>query len=424
MVFVVDTSVFLSDPKSLERLSDKHIVIPLAVLLELEDKRNHSELGYAARETLRGLEEYRRKHFQLTEVMPTPSGGSVRVEMNHIADSDLPESFKTNENDNRILAVAFNLSREGQKVTLLTKDLPLRLKASVVGLNASDFEPDDAVDVYGNGLIELHVSEQDISDLYSYGRIFLSETAEGYPVNTGFILKGGRSNSALATLTTEGDLRLVREQSLFDVKGRSAEQRVAMDHLTNPDVPIVSIGGSAGTGKSLLALAAGLDLVVEQSKYKKVVVFRPLYAVGGQDLGFLPGTAEEKMTPWAAAVYDALESFCGPNVIEVVRKDGLIEVLPLTHIRGRTLSDSYVIVDEAQNLEKTVLVTALTRIGHNSKIVLTHDISQRDNLRVGKHDGIYSMINKLTGEPLFAHILLTKSERSAVAELVANKFDT
>src|SRR5690606_16816438 len=109
-------------------------------------------------------------------------------------------------------------------------------------------------------------------------------------VNTGFILKSGRSNSALATLTTEGDLRLVREQSLFDVKGRSAEQRVAMDHLTNPDVPIVSIGGSAGTGKSLLALAAGLDLVVEQSKYKKVVVFRPLYAVGGQDLGFLPGT--------------------------------------------------------------------------------------------------------------------------------------
>src|SRR5690606_8681911 len=148
------------------------------------------------RETLRGLEEYRRKHFQLTEAMPTPSGGSGRVEMNHIADSDLPESFKTNENDNRILAVAFNLSREGQKVTLLTKDLPLRLKASVVGLNASDFEPDDAVDVYGNGLIELHVSEQDISDLYSYGRIFLSETAEGYPVNTGFILKRSEEHTS------------------------------------------------------------------------------------------------------------------------------------------------------------------------------------------------------------------------------------
>ena len=205
------------------------------------------------------------------------------------------------------------------------------------------------------------------------------------------------------------------EQTVFDVSGRSAEQRVAIDILADPSVGIVSLGGNAGTGKSVLALAAGLDAVLEQRTHKRILVFRPLYAVGGQDLGYLPGDRDEKMAPWAAAVFDALEAIAGPEVVEEVVARDLLEVLPLTHIRGRSLNDTFVVIDEAQNLERAVLLTALSRLGEGSRVVLTHDVAQRDNLRVGRHDGIASVIDALRGHPLFAHVTFTRSERSPIA---------
>jgi PhoH-like ATPase len=412
MIYVIDTSVFLSNPKALERLKDKHIVIPLVVLSELEDKRNHPDLGFSAREVLRGLEGLRKSN-QLIDPSNNESGGSVRVELNNIHSSDIPEAFQAPMNDNKILAVAYNLSKVDE-VVLLTKDLPLRLKASVLGIQADDYMEDDHADNW-TGLEEVVSDDPNIvNDIYEYGSVFLPGS---YFENTGIILKSG-VQSALAKYQN-GNLKLIKDRTIFDVRGRSAEQRIAIDFLTDPSIEIVSIGGSAGTGKSLLALAAGLESVIEKRRHRKVVIFRPLYAVGGQDLGYLPGTAEEKMSPWAAAVFDALEVFCGPNVIEEVIEEDLLEVLPLTHIRGRTLTDSYVIIDEAQNLEKMVLLTALSRIGQNSKVVLTHDVAQRDNLRVGKHDGIASVVAVLKNENLFAHISLQKSERSPVAELVS-----
>jgi PhoH-like ATPase len=208
------------------------------------------------------------------------------------------------------------------------------------------------------------------------------------------------------------------ERSLFDVRGRSAEQRVAIDILADPEVGIVSLGGRAGTGKSVLALAAGLDAVLERGTHSRVMVFRPLYAVGGQDLGFLPGDRDEKMGPWGAAVLDALHALAGREVVEEVLARDLLEVLPLTHIRGRSLTDAFVVIDEAQNLERGVLLTALSRLGEGSRVVLTHDVGQRDNLRVGRHDGITSVIEALTGHPLFAHVTLARAERSPVAALV------
>ena len=219
-------------------------------------------------------------------------------------------------------------------------------------------------------------------------------------------------------------VHLVRgDRSLFDVRGRSAEQRVAIDLLADPSIGIVSLGGNAGTGKSVLALAAGLEAVLEQRTHKRVLVFRPLFAVGGQELGFLPGSETEKMAPWAAAVADALESIVGPEVIEEVFARNLLEVLPLTHIRGRSLTDSFVIIDEAQNLERAVLLTALSRLGEGSRVVLTHDVAQRDNLRVGRHDGVVSVIDALRGHPIFAHITLTRSERSPVAAVITQLLD-
>ena len=208
------------------------------------------------------------------------------------------------------------------------------------------------------------------------------------------------------------------DREAFGLRGRSAEQRVALDLLLDPDIGIVSLGGRAGTGKSALALCAGLESVMERSHHRKVVVFRPLYAVGGQDLGYLPGSESEKMNPWAQAVFDTLGALVTGDVVDEIMDRGMLEVLPLTHIRGRSLHDAFVIVDEAQSLERNVLLTVLSRIGQGSRVVLTHDVAQRDNLRVGRYDGVASVIEAMKGHPLFAHVTLTRSERSPIAALV------
>jgi len=210
---------------------------------------------------------------------------------------------------------------------------------------------------------------------------------------------------------------------VFGIHGRSAEQRIALDLLMDTEIGIVSLGGKAGTGKSALAIAAGLESVLEKQLHSKVVVFRPLYAVGGQDLGYLPGTEAEKMNPWGQAVFDTLGAITSKTVIQEIIEQDLIEVLPLTHIRGRSLHDAFVIVDEAQSLERNVLLTVLSRIGRDSRVVLTHDVGQRDNLRVGRHDGIVAVVEKLKGHPLFAHVTLTRSERSQIAALVTDMLD-
>ena len=211
---------------------------------------------------------------------------------------------------------------------------------------------------------------------------------------------------------------------MFGVRGRNAEQKLALDLLADPTIGVVSLGGPAGTGKSVLALAAGLESVVERRQHRRVVVFRPLFAVGGQDLGYLPGSEQEKMSPWSAAVVDALEAVAERHMVEELMDEGILETLPLTHIRGRTLTDTWVVIDEAQNLERSVLLTALSRIGPNSRVVLTHDVAQRDNLRVGRHDGVLTVVNDLQGHPLFAHMSLTRSERSPVAGLVTGLLET
>ena len=201
-----------------------------------------------------------------------------------------------------------------------------------------------------------------------------------------------RCRSRQTVLGRCGQKPVRSERDVFGIHGRSAEQRVALDLLTDPEVGIVSVGGRAGTGKSALALCAGLEAVMEKRHHKKVVVFRPLYAVGGQELGYLPGSEGEKMSPWAQAVFDTLGALVSQNVIDEILERGLLEVLPLTHIRGRSLHDSFVIVDEAQSLERGVLLTVLSRIGQGSRVVLTHDIAQRDNVRVGRHDGVVAVV--------------------------------
>jgi PhoH-like ATPase len=421
--YVLDTSVLLSDPWALTRFAEHQVVLPLIVISELEGKRHHPELGWFAREALRLLDDLRLQHGRLDQPIPIgEQGGSLHVELNHTDASVLPAGFRTDSNDSRILACALNLAAEGRDVVLVSKDTPLRVKAGAVGLPADEYRAQNVVSSGWSGMAELGVGQAEIDTLFSAGVIDLDH-ARDLPCHTGVRLLAG-TQSALGRVTADKQVALVRgDREAFGLHGRSAEQRIALDLLMDPSVGIVSLGGRAGTGKSALALCAGLESVLERREHRKVVVFRPLYAVGGQELGYLPGSESEKMGPWGQAVFDTLEGLAEPSTIEEVLARGMLEVLPLTHIRGRSLHDSFVIVDEAQSLERNVLLTVLSRLGSGSRVVLTHDVAQRDNLRVGRHDGVAAVIEKLKGHPLFAHITLTRSERSPIAALVTEMLE-
>jgi PhoH-like ATPase len=403
------------------RFAEHEVVLPIVVINELEKKRNDLEIGYFARKALRFLDELRMRHERLDFPVEVGQGGTLRVELNHIDQSILPTGFQLGDNDSRILAVAANLKNEGFDVTVVSKDLPMRVKAASIGLKAEEYLHELATDEW-NGISELALSGDEMADLYDQ-EILEHKEAKQLPINTGLIISSERG-SALGRITADKQVKLVRgDREVFGVHGRSAEQRLAIDLLLDSDVGIVSLGGRAGTGKSALALCAGLEAVLERRQHKKIMVFRPLYAVGGQELGYLPGTEAEKMNPWAQAVFDTLGALVSKEVIEEVMNRGILEVLPLTHIRGRSLHDTFVIVDEAQSLERNVLLTMLSRIGQKSRVVLTHDVAQRDNLRVGRHDGIASVVETLKGQHLFGHVTLTRSERSDIAALVTDLLD-
>jgi PhoH-like ATPase len=421
--YVLDTSVLLADPGAIRRFDEHEVVLPVVVITELEGKRHHPELGYFARSALRLLDEMRVLHGRLDEPIPVGErGGTVRVELNHANPAVLPVGFRLADNDTRILSVAGNLKDEGRDVVLVSKDLPMRVKASAVGLQAEEYRAELALESGWTGMSELEVTSVDVGLLYDTGYADLADARE-FPTHTGLVLLSDRG-SALGRVMPDKRVRLVRgDREAFGLHGRSAEQRVALDLLLDPEVGIVSLGGRAGTGKSALALCAGLEAVLERRQHKKVVVFRPLYAVGGQDLGYLPGSESEKMQPWAQAVFDTLGALTSSDVIDEVVDRGMLEVLPLTHIRGRSLHDAFVVVDEAQSLERNVLLTVLSRVGAGSRVVLTHDVAQRDNLRVGRHDGVVAVVEKLKGHPLFAHVTLTRSERSPIAALVTEMLE-
>ncbi|MES2094159.1 MAG: PhoH family protein [Actinomycetota bacterium] len=421
--YVLDTSVLLSDPKAIFRFSEHAVVLPVIVISELEGKRNDPEIGYFARQALRNLDELRVQHERLDFPISVGDGGSLRVELNHSNMSVLPSGLQLGDNDSRILAVALNLSNDGLDVTVVSKDLPLRVKAASIGLAAEEYRAELAVDSGWTGMEDVTLESSQMAKLYDEETLTTRQVGDT-PINTGLVIHSDRG-SALGRVTSRGQMRLVRgDRDIFGLHGRSAEQRLAIDMLLDPEIGIVSLGGRAGTGKSALALCAGLEAVLEKQQHKKIMVFRPLYAVGGQELGFLPGDAAEKMNPWAQAVFDTLGSVVSQNVLDEVVERGLLEVLPLTHIRGRSLHDAFVIVDEAQSLERNVLLTVLSRIGQNSRVVLTHDVAQRDNLRVGRHDGVASVIETLKGHALFGHITLTRSERSAIAALVTEMLES
>ncbi|NBQ43325.1 MAG: PhoH family protein, partial [Mycobacteriaceae bacterium] len=328
--YVLDTSVLLSDPWACTRFAEHEVVIPLVVISELEAKRHHHELGWFARQALRMFDDLRLVHGRLDQPIPVGAqGGTLHVELNHSDPMVLPAGFRTDTNDARILTCAANLAAEGKHVTLVSKDIPLRVKAGAVGLAADEYHAQDVITSGWTGMAELDVSAAEIDAIFANGDVEL-EDARDLPCHTGIRLLGGKSH-ALGRVNADKRVQLVRgDREVFGLRGRSAEQRVALDLLLDESVGIVSLGGKAGTGKSALALCAGLEAVLERRSQRKVVVFRPLYAVGGQELGYLPGTESEKMGPWAQAVFDTLEGLASQAVLDEVLSRGMLEVLPLT----------------------------------------------------------------------------------------------
>lgn len=421
-ICVLDTSVLLAEGRrALYAFGESTVVIPLTVIRELESKRSHPELGYTARSALREIRALSREG-DIKEGV-TVGDTTVRVELNHIYHDDMEHIADkvSSANDTRIVSVARHLTDEGQDVTLYTKDIPLALLATLVGVKSDDlpFVGDKSI----HKPIETHqVTDEDIDSIYENGSIRLDINA---PINSGVILQSDNA-SALAITRGEYKFDLVKDSTIQGVTGRSAPQTVALAQLKDDSIKAVSLGGPAGTGKTMLALAAGIDAVLSKdSAIDKVVVFRNMYAVGDQDLGFLPGTESEKMDPWTAAVWDAAKSIPGlaSTKAQDLKNRKVIEVLPLTHIRGRTFHNAFIIVDEAQNLTRDTIKTVLTRAGTNTRVVLTHDISQRDNIRVGRYEGIYEVVSRMQGSKLFAHTTLTKSERSSLAEAASSLLD-
>lgn len=441
---VIDTSALIAAGKQpLFAYEGQEVVIPQIVLRELDKLRNDPERGYTARIALRALEslttddEGKTAHLLNEPVSTDDKGGTLQVELNHIDETDLPDSLKKRgsrdqdyDNDVRILAVAKNLKDQDHKdVVLVTNDLSLRVSANSMGIAAEEFG--NLVPEHGGeftGIEEHYVSKEVIDSLYKTGEATIEVDLESdsyFGLNFGVVLTG-ESSSALATVveydkfSSIAKVRRVKNQEAWGMQPRSSEQRFALNHLMNPNIEIVSLAGRAGTGKTALALAAAVEQILERPagcNYEEIVVFRSPHAVGGQELGYLPGDGDEKMAPWAAAVFDALKSFTSEEARE--RIGDLIEVLPMTHIRGRSLNDAFVIIDEAQNLELSTLMAAISRIGNNSKVVLTWDITQRDNLRVGRHNGVVAAVNEMAGEDIFAHTTLTRTERSRVAALAS-----
>ncbi|HLA66661.1 MAG TPA: PhoH family protein [Acidimicrobiia bacterium] len=429
--YVLDTCVLLADPSALFRFEEHDVVLPLVVIEELDRKKMlMDEVGSNARRTIRLLEERGASaDGGLAAPVALPSGGSLRIEMNGIHSPLLPEVLDPKTPDHRILSTCLELRAAGVPAVLVTKDAALRIKGAQLGLQVQDYRADVvAVDESYSGVAEVTADAATIDRIYADGKAVIE--MEAPLVNQFVIVKGPASQSALTQVVeTTPQTTVVRvpgARRVFGVESKNLRQAFALELLLNPDIPAVSVMGAPGTGKTFLALAAGLEQVLEAGRYRKVSVYRPLVAVGRQELGYLPGDLDEKLAPWMAAVHDnlyALFSDGGPaaarNALdELVERDAL-ELAAITYLRGRSITGEFVIIDEAQNLELSTLKVILTRIGPDAKVVFCGDFTQVDNPYVSPFGGAAAMIEKMKGHPLFGHVTLERTVRSPLAELAS-----
>jgi PhoH-like ATPase len=428
--FVLDTCVLLADPGSLFQFDEHHVVLPLVVVEELDrQKTRMDEVGANARRAIRLLEEAGASEpGGMSEPQPVASGGTLRIEPNMAASVRLPDVLDPRTPDHRLLATCLNLDDAGHRAVLVTRDAALRIKGAQLGVTVQDYRADTvAVDESYSGVAEVMVAPEVIDGLFEGGKATLP--GAGIVVNQYAVLKGPGSQSALGqVVAVEPDPVVVRvpgTRRAFGVESKNLRQAFALDLLMNPEIPAVSIMGPPGTGKTFLALAAGLEQTLEAGRYRKVSVYRPLVAVGRQEVGYLPGDLDDKLAPWMAAIHDNLYALFGGGgtaardaLEELVDRDAL-EMAAITYLRGRSITGEFVIIDEAQNLELPTLKVILTRISADAKVVLCGDFTQVDNPYVSPFGGAAALIEKLKGQRLFGHITLERTVRSPLAELAA-----
>jgi PhoH-like ATPase len=428
--FVLDTCVLLADPHSPLRFHEHDVVLPLVVVEELDRKKTRmDEVGANARSAIRLLEELgASKSGGMREPVRLPGGGTLRIELNGVYSDRLPSVLDPGTPDHRILSTCLNL-QESTGAVLVTKDASLRIKGAQLGVRVQDYRADTArTDQLRSGVIEHQVPGEVIDRLYDEGKLEVDEVEA--PLNEFVVLRNGSSRSALARVVQADPVtvleRMPTHVRAFGVEPKNLQQTVALHQLLDPDIPAVSVMGMAGTGKTFLSLAAALEQVLEQGRYRRVSVYRPLVAVGRQELGFLPGDLNEKLAPWMAAVHDnlyALFSDAGVDgarhAIDELIERGELEMASVTYLRGRSITGEFVIIDEAQNLELSTLKVILTRMSRDSKVVFCGDLTQVDNPYISPYGGMAALIEKFTGSGLFAHVTLERSVRSPLAEMAA-----
>ncbi|HEX6221179.1 MAG TPA: PhoH family protein [Acidimicrobiia bacterium] len=428
--YVLDTCVLLADPNSLLRFDGHDVVLPLVVVEELDRKKTRlDEVGANARGAIRLLEDLGAStRGGMREPVSLPGGGSLRIEINGIVSDRLPAVLDPKSPDHRILATCLNLA-ETHDAVLVTKDAALRIKGAQLGVPVQDYRADTAqVDQLHSGVVEHRVGAETIDRLFDEGKLEIEGVQA--PVNEFVVLRHGASRSALARIIQAEPTVVVERMPThvraFGVEPKNLRQTVALHQLLDPDIPAVSLMGMAGTGKTFLSLAAALDQVLEQGRYRRVSVYRPLVAVGRQEVGYLPGDLSEKLAPWMAAVHDnlyALFSDAGVDgarsAIEELVDRGELEMAAVTYLRGRSITGEFVIIDEAQNLELSTLKVILTRMSRDSKVVFCGDLSQVDNPYISPYGGMAALIEKFKDSSLFAHVSLERTVRSPLAEMAA-----
>ncbi|WP_449539876.1 PhoH family protein [Ferdinandcohnia sp. Marseille-Q9671] len=437
-IYVLDTNVLLQDPRSIFLFEDNEVVIPAVVLEEVDSKKRYmDEIGRNARQVSKLIDNLR-KTGKLHEKIQLETGGSLRIELNHRSFHELQDIFVEKTNDNRILAVAKNLSLEeqskenGKQVILVSKDALVRVKADALGLQSEDFLNDRVVEVdhIYSGFLEIYINRNLLDLFYEKGELHVTELVNHpfYP-NQFVLLKDalGGSSSAIGIVDKTGKIvkKLIFTQDhIWGIKPRNVQQTMAFELLLREDIPLITLIGKAGTGKTLLALAAGLLQTEDLGYYKKLLVARPIVPVG-KDIGFLPGEKQEKLRPWMQPIYDNLEYLFNtkkPGELDAILAGmGSIEVEALTYIRGRSIPEQFIIIDEAQNLTKHEVKTILTRVGEKSKIVFMGDTEQIDHPYLDEYNnGLTYVVEKFKDQKIAGHIRLVKGERSGLAQLAAD----
>ncbi|WP_019504714.1 PhoH family protein [Pleurocapsa sp. PCC 7319] len=435
-IFVIDTNVILHDPTAILRFEDNEIVLPIAVVEELDRFKKQPEMtGRNAREVARILDKLRQAG-HLTTGVTLDSGGTLRVALSDRETlKKLPPELSGDFADNSILAVGIQCKQQCQcPVIVISKDTNLRIKADALGLNAQDYETDkvDVKDLY-TGTKEVLVDADKITEFFKHGSITLEQeflpnqdltlVDQAKPSHTALAMVEGKSNKIVPLIT-------LPKLGVSRIQPRNREQRFALNLLLQDSIKLVTLVGKAGTGKTLLAIAAGLQKVADEKIYTRLLISRPVVPMG-KDIGFLPGDINEKLTPWMQPLYDNFDLIFGTQDTkekpghwrrghEELIEMGLLQIEPLTYIRGRTIPQQFMIIDEAQNLTPHEVKTIITRAGEGTKIVLTGDPDQIDNPYIdAASNGLTYLVERFKYEPLAGHITLTKGERSSLAERAA-----